>query len=137
MPTLPLRFPRDVRMTSDCSVEQPKVTSITISRSLKKKSPRWTSPPVVDSLIKTLYTDSRTGGCMLDISNSLPNRIVYRRLIPQTAADDKHIAELAQEYPAEIDESRIATIADARTYRVTASLVHESESNQLHLVCRK
>jgi hypothetical protein len=74
---------------------------------------------------------------MLDISNSLPNRIVYRRLIPQTAADDKHIAELAQEYPAEIDESRIATIADARTYRVTASLVHESESNQLHLVCRK
>lgn len=94
-------------------------------------------PSAVDSAIKTLYTDNRIGGRMLGISNSLPDRIVYRMLIPQTPDDDQRIAELAKEHPAEIDESRIATIADDRTYRVTASLVHESESNQLHLVCRK
>lgn len=73
---------------------------------------------------------------MLDISNSLPNGIVYRMLIPQTPDDDKRIAELAKEYPAEIDESQVSTIVDNRTYRVTASLVHERESNQLHLAHR-
>ncbi len=73
---------------------------------------------------------------MLDISNRLPNGIVYRMLIPQTPDDDKRIAEEAKEYLVEIDESKITTIADNRTYRVTASLIHESESNQLHLAHR-
>jgi hypothetical protein len=73
---------------------------------------------------------------MLDISNPLPNGIVYRMLIPHTPDDDKCIAELAKEYPAEIDESQIATIADDRTYRVTASLTHERDSDQLHLAHR-
>lgn len=89
-----------------------------------------------DSLTKTLYIDSRTGGRMLDISNPLPNGIVYQMLIPQTPDDDKRIAELAEEHPVEINESQIATIADDRTYRVTTSLAHESESNQLHLAYR-
>jgi hypothetical protein len=69
---------------------------------------------------------------MLDISKSM-GRLVYQMLIPQTPEDDRRIAEDAKKFP-EIAGSRMSAISDGRTYRVVESMVHERDSNQLHLV---
>jgi hypothetical protein len=72
---------------------------------------------------------------MIDITTPMGD-FAYRRLIPRTDADLKRIAEIAAEITAEIDEAKISTITDYQKYRVTKSLTHESESDQLHICWR-
>jgi hypothetical protein len=72
---------------------------------------------------------------MLKIQRRLEN-IVYTICIPQTPEDDKWIAKRARSLPT-INASDVFTaITLYQTYCVVESLVHESESDQLHLARR-